>query len=850
MELQQQIIIVYRVMVSANKKRSNYSYEYSLDVVTDGSEMTEPTVFLSVSRRSADSAPDDAEVDGDALARYAILGVSEMSARLVADQRLSWATTKAVFCHNNHLAEDHQPTGISGGGMWGLPGLLFALRQAGAPDLTVIAGNEDDASHVETMVSQSSSRNVNPHVRISAVPLGEHSTTDISWWKMYEDEYLMVHATCPAARPENLIYLFTCRKHKMTETYTVVVLPSSASRQTFLDIWKVPRNRVLLDRENTSGSQVQLSIQAMFIVGGDSREHHQSFASNARTALFAETPIFACSPKLKDEGILMRARKLGESWNKVLPYNILCRQSSSPWQIKDIDSSIILNSHTARGDGIIYLASCSSVRCTQPSILIDRRIPILNRIKQPDAAPEDVKAVQSFFRQFDGPSGNSEPTAPALPDENEIDIDDGDQSDNATGDDNEIDIGDSDSNEDATVPDISARNDSPHLLVLGTGCAAPSTHRGSSGYGLLFTQQINRCFRERSPPREALLLTAIIECGEGVLSMLLRHLPPVPATENELEWLHYHLCHVKFIWISHAHFDHYGGLPSVVQTIHECRKKQREHELSSKREKYANKRPRQDDSGGPPLLVIAPAVVLQYLDNALRCRAGMKTCKGSASASVRLFQGFTHEQHASWWPALSSLQIVRVRQSKQDKANPPTNGSTVSDAFAYRPFAFWNNVRVDHSCFCAFGFVMGLRLPSPGYAGDHCSASYHPNNPMDSPVVTFAYSGDTRPCWRLVQQCRVDCTAFSRRRLDYLLHEASFDDDEQAMSLAKKHSSLSEALKVASDTNTANVILTHFSQRYASYPPMNLSAEQQGEATAQNRAVLFALDGMLIPIKK
>ena len=125
------------MMANSDKKRSNYSYEYSLDVVTDGSEMTEPTVFLSVSRRPAESVPsNDDECDGDAqLTRYAIIGLSEMTARLVADQKLSWASTKAVFCHNNHLVEQNQPGG-SGGGIWGLTGILFALQQAGALSLT------------------------------------------------------------------------------------------------------------------------------------------------------------------------------------------------------------------------------------------------------------------------------------------------------------------------------------------------------------------------------------------------------------------------------------------------------------------------------------------------------------------------------------------------------------------------------------------------------------------------------------------------------------------------------------------------------------------------------------------
>lgn len=889
---------------------NKYCYNYSLDVVTDGSEATEPTVFLSVTRQLAESATataaaidddDDYEANSQTtptLARYAIVGLSEMTGRLVADQKFSWATTRAVFLYNNHHVPMQQNSqkavsGSGGGGLWGLPGILFALKQAGAAELTVVAGTEDDASSTEAMVKSLSLWANNPHIRIAAVPSSESSNANakdddesastavaISWWKMYEDEFIMVHASCPSGRPENLIYLFTCRKHKAITNYTIAVLPGSASRQTFLDIWEVPRNRVVLDIDTGNGSSLNeseknLSLQALFVIDVDSQDPQQAkFFANAG-ATFPGIPVFACKPNAREEGVLLWARNLAESWNKALPSNIIYHNSPSSQHRSTTTAT--RDDDDGETSNILYLPSCSSVRCTLPPRLVDRKVAISKRIKRVVASPEDVKAVESFFQSRDA-NTDATPTL-TLPwidelqddneinieDDNEIDIDDdggGSESEAvpipaSQLDGNEIDIGGSDDETTTPSPKISTRSDSPHLLVLGTGCAAPSPHRGSSGYGLLFPQQINRpSSHEKSSPHEALLLTAIIECGEGISSMLLRHLPSVVTTSemNDLDSFRLHLCHVQFIWISHAHFDHYGGLPSIVSTIHECRRELNRTGLGTR----DNKRPRVETSEPRPLLIIAPRVVLRYLDVALLCNRGAKR----GSPLVRLFHGFTHEEHASWWAALASIQLLRLRREEvvntssillnQNRGVTPSN--LISDSFAYRPFAFWNNVRVEHSCFCAFGFVMGIHIPSQHYRGDHCGAVFHhpttnQGNQMELPLVTFAYSGDTRPCWRLVQQCRLDCGAFSQGRLDFLLHEASFDDDEQAMSVDKKHSSLSEALKVGSDANAAHVILTHFSQRYTSYPPMKLPAAADVDGVGQGRATVFGLDGMLIPLK-
>lgn len=73
----------------------------------------------------------------------------------------------------------------------------------------------------------------------------------------------------------------------------------------------------------------------------------------------------------------------------------------------------------------------------------------------------------------------------------------------------------------------------------------------------------------------------------------------------------------------------------------------------------------------------------------------------------------------------------------------------------------------------------------------------------------LCYSGDCRPSASLV---RIGLDA------DILIHEATFEDDMLGDALAKKHSTVSEALSLAKQMCARKVILTHFSQRYYSVP--------------------------------
>jgi len=75
---------------------------------------------------------------------------------------------------------------------------------------------------------------------------------------------------------------------------------------------------------------------------------------------------------------------------------------------------------------------------------------------------------------------------------------------------------------------------------------------------------------------------------------------------------------------------------------------------------------------------------------------------------------------------------------------------------------------------------------------------------------SLVYSGDTRPCGRLISL---------GRGATVLIHEATFEDGKEAEAVAKRHSTVSEALAVSREMSVQRLILTHFSQRYPSAPP-------------------------------
>lgn len=116
----------------------------------------------------------------------------------------------------------------------------------------------------------------------------------------------------------------------------------------------------------------------------------------------------------------------------------------------------------------------------------------------------------------------------------------------------------------------------------------------------------------------------------------------------------------------------------------------------------------------------------------------------------------------------------------------------------------------------------------------HCDRSYSCVLDYDLPdgeTLRVAYSGDTRPNKYFAQMAR-NC--------DVLIHEATHEDELAADALAKRHSTISEALGVAKEMRAGNIVLTHFSQRY----PRLASVENLSFPAP----TCFAFDGLHIPV--
>ncbi|KAJ1992470.1 hypothetical protein GGI25_000141 [Coemansia spiralis] len=80
------------------------------------------------------------------------------------------------------------------------------------------------------------------------------------------------------------------------------------------------------------------------------------------------------------------------------------------------------------------------------------------------------------------------------------------------------------------------------------------------------------------------------------------------------------------------------------------------------------------------------------------------------------------------------------------------------------------------------------------------------------------YSGDTRPCGNLVTLGRA-----GNKPPTVLLHEATHSDDLITDAIAKRHSTVSEAVAMALGMGAKNLLITHFSQRCMTVPRWDIA---------------------------
>jgi ribonuclease BN (tRNA processing enzyme) len=484
---------------------SRLSYQYSIHCLSNGSEYTDTTLLLTVERGTT------------FVQRYALTGLTSLSARLAADQKVPLHTIKACF-----------------GGTKGLASLLLSLSQAGKAEVTV-CGSVDNA---ETIASLILGKRSYPLVRTCEVP------SDGNWYQVYQDDYLRAHGKRVG---EEFIWIYSLLKHS-SETVSFAVFPPNM------------QTSVLQPLPEDIAPELECIVfqQKMY----DTQLAKRFFYTEATDS---------------DDLLLKRARRYAQLLASTISFAFFLRPSPM---------DIIRRDHE--------LATCSRLCLHEWSVTETHLKP---RLENGDSNEDKAASAPDEKLPEDKAAAPDEKILEdkvSAPDEKILEELKAIWSRSSTKDDNEIDI---DEEEDgysfAPVP---------HLLILGTGCASPSALRGSSGCAL---------FTPQDDDKNSLALTAIIDCGEGTLTNLHRHLP------SGLAPLEKQLTQISFIWISHSHLDHYGGLADLILAIHDARCAQQKD----------TKRLKTMDDGSP--IVIAPVRVLNFLDASLRDKR-------------QLYRGVTH----------------------------------------------------------------------------------------------------------------------------------------------------------------------------------------------------------------
>jgi ribonuclease BN (tRNA processing enzyme) len=716
---------------------------FSLDVLTDGSEFTgHGTLFLSVWRKPKTVDPDDdswlLEImkTTTPLARYAISGLGDATARLCADQRLKLAPTRAIFL----------PCSTS----WdGLSAMLLALHSAGAPSLHVIT-TPDSGNRLEELAEIILGRHRGFNIPTCEVPLS--SQGEPTWWKVYEDEYLVVHGSCRRHEnePPALNLLYTLFEKEDARTFLLIPPGCRHVNATFENIQK---------EKLPIHNDIVITIDCVIALDPSILPEAASVSSKDEATM---PPFLVTTPNqneyFQDPGVLIRAQQVAQVFHEGMPWAF---PYSSP------HSSDLERLSSRHESGTLALRSCTSLIVdfkTDTLEILDRRAGNWTRVNRQDWS-STLESLTSLI-----------PKGPSVEDENEIELDDDDEDD------------DENNETQRDAEGLKHPLQDPHLIVLGTGCASPSALRGASGYAVVFPKSSVMYPNTGIPiDRDQVV---ILDCGEGVATMLSRH-----GGSRSVDLLP----RIAGIWISHTHLDHYGGLPTLLRAIFETSQQGRGN---SQQSESSSRSPKQSRLDYAVPWVMAPAKVLRFLDIVLQCHRG-RHHQGSSS-SRPMFLPRTHD----------------------DPTVPPG------------PWSWFQNIKVYHSCCPSFGILLGW-LPHGQKDNDGRTRS----------TSFLCYSGDTRPCRTLVQVCQ-RALATTRSRHMVLLHEATFQEEEQESAEKKKHATVAEAIQVGRDIPASETLLSHFSQRYVSLTKTKEMGvdDDTVQSSSDYIPVGLAMDGLWLPL--
>jgi ribonuclease Z len=323
------------------------------------------------------------------------------------------------------------------------------------------------------------------------------------------------------------------------------------------------------------------------------------------------------------------------------------------------------------------------------------------------------------------------------------------------------------------------KSSEPEIIFLGTTSMKPGKQRNVSAILVKLSEKFKN-------------YSMLLDCGEGTFQQIFDHYGN-KLTDQILSKL-------KLIFITHKHGDHMLGLLKVLSEIDILKS---QHGLN----------PLDSPNVDTVIYVIAPTTILKWI-------------KLSIENDLIYFRHIILIDCAEVNPNLNSVYKQFIWQK-----NPLQNFSDVDLIKEKREIQekitdFQNLIKFkQNKVLIEFYDFINQNLGINFYSIEvfHCDESYgcfleeYKLSGVESTEFKpwkISYSGDTRPCNNFSNYA-YDSTVF--------IHEATFEDELQKDAEDKMHSTFEEAICLGKENKSWNVVLTHFSPRYAKFVTWNSS---------------------------
>ncbi|ODV81481.1 uncharacterized protein CANTADRAFT_3582 [Suhomyces tanzawaensis NRRL Y-17324] len=251
----------------------------------------------------------------------------------------------------------------------------------------------------------------------------------------------------------------------------------------------------------------------------------------------------------------------------------------------------------------------------------------------------------------------------------------------------------------------------------------------------------------------------ILDGGENTLGTILRHFDAAQLPEVFQE--------ISLIHLSHLHADHHLGIVSLINKWFEY------NQNTTKK-----------------LYLVIPWQYDKFIQEWYKFEAEFNASVDLTRLAYLSCEEFIHDRA----PEYQSIELEEFerRYECQDltrvlprKPLAPKNDQLIQELYHDLKI---NSIKTVRALHCAWAYSITVNLQ------------------VGSETFQVAYSGDTRPNPKFV-----DLGYGS----DLLIHESTLDNELIEEALAKKHSTMIEAVAMARYMNCPKVILTHFSTRYS-----------------------------------